>query len=136
VIGSLKKPQLRRTRSYSDIGGKRRSSLLLEPEADLSVGVRERSGSNAASQAVIPAEVKKEGDDEAERCSEFVTQIIMAMRGAKLPAPTVTFSNEIQVNVAKKGEPKLVVIRAVPNKEMPNSFWEAGKTEHIVYCSK
>ncbi len=135
VIGSLKKPQLRRTRSYSDIGGKRRSSLLLDPEADLSAGVRDRSPSSAAS-AVIPAEVKKEGDDEAERCSEFVTQVIMAIRDAKLPAPTVTFNNEIQVNVAKKGEPKLVLIRAVPNKEMPNSFWETGKTEHIVYCSK
>ncbi len=134
VIGSLKKPQLRRTRSFSDIGGKRRSSLLIEEQSDLTEPPRDRSGSVAPGN--IPAEVKKEGDDEAERCSEFVTQVIMAMTDAKLPPPRVEFTNEISVNIAKKGEPKMVTVRAVPNKDMPNSFWETGKTEHIVYCSK
>ncbi len=82
------------------------------------------------------AEVAKEGDDEAERYSEFVTTVLMAMKDAKLPAPPVTFSDQINVNVSKKVEPKMVPIRAVQNKEVPNSFWEVGKTEHVVYYNK
>jgi myosin-1 len=143
VIGSLKKPQLRRTRSFSDIGGKRRSSLLVMEEvipaaapAAAAPATRERVGSVA----VGGVEVSKEGDDEAERYSEFVTTILVAMSDAKLPLPPVTFNDQINVNVSKKGEPKLVPIRAVPGKdagkEVPNSFWETGKNEHVIYFSK
>jgi myosin-1 len=130
VIGSLKKPQLRRTRSFSDIGGKRRSSFLVDEEVVVGAAAAPARVSGNA------AEVTKEGDDEAERYSEFVTTVLMAMKDAKLPAPPVTFSDQINVNVSKKGEPKMVPIRAVQNKEVPNSFWEVGKTEHVVYYNK
>ena len=143
VIGSLRKPQLRRTRSFSDIGGKRRSSLMLE-EAPKIAG-RDRAASSVTAGnvkvAAAPAaaaggggEVAKEGDDEAERYSEFVTMVLVAMKEAKMPMPEVVFSDEIGVNVSKKvGEPKVVKVRAVASKEYPNSYWEPGKVDHTIH---
>ena len=137
VIGSLKKPQLRRTRSFSDIGGKNRMSLMLEEAPKLTGSARDRSSSNVNDTA---NEVTKDGDDEAERYSEFVTTILMALKEANLPAPPVTFSDQISVNVSKKGEAKMVSIRAVAGKDagkdVPNSFWEPGKNEHVIYWTK
>ncbi len=156
VIGSRSKPQLRRTRSYSDIGGKRRASLMLETEP---MG-RDRAMSSATegtgfvpplAMANAPA-IEKAGDDASERyvgvivlfacvfCSwnvlltavdesysEFVAQIILACVENGLPAPPVEFTNEIRVNVSKKAEKKFVVVRAQESNEQLNSAWGKGK---------
>ena len=130
VIGGLKKPQLRRTRSYSDIGGKRRLSNMLEDAP------RARAGSVANNNNVKVADVIREGDDEAERYSEFVVAIMVAMKDQNLPAPEVLFANEISVNISKKaGQPTLAQISSCNSATLPNSIWEQGKNAHKIYSN-
>lgn len=101
VIGSVSKPQLRRTRSFSDIGGKRVASLMLEGEETITLQMcviflivsaavvsdapRGRANSAVGNIAIAqaPAAVEKEGDDASERYSEFVSQILLACRENK-----------------------------------------------------
>jgi hypothetical protein len=134
VIGTAKKPQLRRTRSYSDIGGKRNSSLMLEEAPN----VRDRAASVANNNN---AEILKEGDDESERYSEFVTQVLLAIQDAKLPAPEIVFENEINVNVSKKAGVQTMVKISSTNSPadsgIHNSAWETvSKVEHKIYSKE
>ena len=133
VIGGLKKPQLRRTRSFSDVGGKAASSLLMEEHQNVT---RDRSGSLAGAGNQAVAAIIREGDDEAERYSEFVVAILVAMKDAGLAQPEICFENEISVNVSKKiGQPVLLLIKSLHSKEMPNSMWTQGKGECFIYSS-
>ncbi len=50
--------------------------------------------------------------------------------------PTISFSDEIAVNVAKKGPAKTVMISATPNGDLPNSTWIKGKTGHVISFAK
>ena len=125
-IGSGAKKELRRTRSFSNIGGKV-NSVLLENNRK-SVGANDN---NAAADPMIGTEAK--GDDESERHSEFVSQIISACRDAGVPEPEVKFSDSIEVNVSKKqGAKQIVVLSSVPNQDVPNSSWIMGKNAHQV----
>jgi hypothetical protein len=80
--------------------------------------------------------IEAKGDDEAERHSEFVTQVCKALKQAGLPQVPIHFSDEIQVNVAKKGGSKTVVISATPNADLPNSTWSKGKMGHTISFNK
>ena len=147
IIGSVSKPKLRRTRSYSNLdGGKRRASLMLE-DAPTIAPVRERSATVAMrgsrksnnNNNNNSDEVVKQGDDEAERYSEFVSQILIAMKENGQPAPEVVFADAITVNVSKKqGERIEVTIKSEVSEEFLNSQFEKGKEkgEYIIYSSK
>lgn len=134
VIGSMAKPQLRRTRSFSQMGegGKNAISKMTEQAP----AVRERALSISAAPDVTPAVVavvSNQADDASERYSELVVCILSAFREQKLPVPLINFSNEIQVNVSKKsGERRLVTIRCVVDKNQLNSTWVKGKDSHTV----
>jgi hypothetical protein len=128
-IGSGAKKQLRRTRSFSNIGGKGQSVLL----AGARQSMPPNNNNNNNNDPMLGLDAV--GDDESERHSEFVMTILMAMKEANLPAPLVTFTDHISINVSKKGDPKMVSIRAVPKTSVPNSTWEVGK-DHTIYSSQ
>ena len=126
-IGSGAKKELRRTRSFSNIGGKGQS-VLLEPSRK---SVQVSNDNNAEADPMLGTEAK--GDDEAERHSEFVSQIVRAFTDAGIAVPEIKCSDSIEVNVSKKaGDRKVVVIAATPNDALPNSSWIKGKNQHQV----
>lgn len=129
-IGSGAKKELRRTRSFSNIGGKAQSSLLAG--ARQSVQLSNNNNSSAPPEDPMLG-VAVKGDDEAERHSEFVAQLVLACRehaGYDLP---VEFSDNIQVNVSKKpGVVQPATIEARSNGELGNSTWIKGKNAHVV----
>ncbi len=135
VIGSLKKPQLRRTRSFSNIGGKGQSVLLAGSRQSAQLAAAGGNNNNNVEQDPMLGAGAGAGDDEAERHSEFVTTILMALKEANLPAPPVTFSDQIEVNIDKKGGKKTTIISAVPNADMPNSSFIIGKNAHTITSS-
>lgn len=165
-IGTPAKPQLRRTRSFSDIGGKH-ANLLDAPAAAAAspavastqkaegrsrsnsvAGARSRTSSSsnvvlpdlltdsrspaavaAASVPGVVASATREGDDAFERYSELVVAILKACRENGVKPPEIVFSNVIEVNVAKKGEKKMLVIHAEESTQYLNSHWLKGKKD-------
>jgi hypothetical protein len=77
--------------------------------------------------------VDAKGDDNAERHSEFVTQILNAIKDAGLPPPPIKFADSIEINVSKKpGARQVVILSAVPNQDLPNSSFIKGKGAHQI----
>ena len=125
-IGSGNKKQLRRTRSFSNIGGKGQSVLLAGSRQSAQIG----GGNNNNEDPMLGAGAV--GDDESERHSEFVTAVLMAMKEAGLPLPPVHFLDEIEVNVDKKGGKKTTAIAASKDSALPNSTFIVGKHGHSI----
>jgi hypothetical protein len=98
--------------------------------------VRDRAGSVANADVEL-----KDGDDESERYSEFVTQVLLAIQDAKLPAPEILYENEINVNVSKKAGVQTMVKISSTNSPadsgIHNSAWETvSKVEHKIYSKE
>jgi len=126
-IGSGAKKELRRTRSFSNIGGKAQSSLMAG--ARQSVQLNNNNNNNNED----PMLGGGQGDDEAERHSEFVVQLLNACQEHTGKVPPVEFNDVIQINVSKKqGKPIPATISALPNADVPNSTWMKGKASHQI----
>ena len=128
-IGSGAKKELRRTRSFSNIGGKAQSSLMAGARQSVQLNNNNNNNNNNED----PMLGGGDGDDEAERHSEFVVQLLNACKEHTGKVPPVEFNDVIQINVSKKpGKQIPATISALPNNDVPNSTWMKGKGSHQI----